>query len=90
MGISSLKCRVLQWNTYPWQYTNPVYLFWGMQVIEMMQVYLQRSGKSAECDLLGTFSTRIRLHQTRQEVILFPLLAFMAQGGVGYRSDLTG
>ncbi|CAN7976596.1 unnamed protein product [Ixodes persulcatus] len=39
-----------------------------MQVIEMMQVYLQRSGKSAECDLLGTFSTRIRLHQTRQEV----------------------
>lgn len=39
-----------------------------MKVIEMLQVYLQRSGKSAESDLLGTFSTRLRLHQTRQEV----------------------
>uniref|UniRef100_A0A224YSC2 Ankyrin repeat domain-containing protein 54 n=1 Tax=Rhipicephalus zambeziensis TaxID=60191 RepID=A0A224YSC2_9ACAR len=39
-----------------------------MNVIEMLQVYLQRSGKPAESDLLGAFSTRLRLHQTRQEV----------------------
>ncbi|XP_077526765.1 ankyrin repeat domain-containing protein 54 [Haemaphysalis longicornis] len=39
-----------------------------IKVIEMLQVYLQRSGKPAESDLLGAFSTRLRLHQTRQEV----------------------
>ncbi|XP_037570925.1 ankyrin repeat domain-containing protein 54 isoform X2 [Dermacentor silvarum] len=31
-----------------------------MNVIEMLQVYLQRSGKPAESDLLGAFSTRLR------------------------------
>ncbi|XP_064478723.1 ankyrin repeat domain-containing protein 54-like [Ornithodoros turicata] len=39
-----------------------------MQVIEMMQVYLQRSGKAMESDLLGAFSTRLQLHRTREEV----------------------
>lgn len=39
-----------------------------IKVIEMLQIYLQRSGKPAESDLLGAFSTRLRLHQTRQEV----------------------
>lgn len=39
-----------------------------LQVIEMMQIYLQRSGKQAAVDLLSSFTSRLHLHQTREEV----------------------
>lgn len=39
-----------------------------LQVIEMMQVYLQRSGKQAAVDLLSSFTSRLHLHQTKAEV----------------------
>lgn len=39
-----------------------------LQVIEMMQIYLQRSGKQAAVDLLTSFTSRLHLHLTREEV----------------------
>ena len=39
-----------------------------LQVLEMMQVYLQRSGKQAAVDLLSSFTSRLQLHQTKEEV----------------------
>jgi len=39
-----------------------------LQVVEMMSVYLQRSGKNAEVELLSAFTNRLHLHQTREEV----------------------
>jgi hypothetical protein len=39
-----------------------------LQVIEMMQVYLQRSGKHAAVDALSSFTSRLHLHQTKAEV----------------------
>ena len=39
-----------------------------LQVIEMMQVYLQRSGKHAAVDMLSSFTSRLHLHQTKEEV----------------------
>jgi hypothetical protein len=39
-----------------------------LQVVEMMQIYLQRSGKTAESDMLSSFSNRLNLHQTKEEV----------------------
>jgi hypothetical protein len=41
-----------------------------LQVVEMMQIYLQRSGKMAESDMLSTFTNRLHLHQTKEEVDL--------------------
>lgn len=41
-----------------------------LQVVEMMQIYLQRSGKIAEVDILSTFTSRFHLHQTKEEVDL--------------------
>lgn len=41
-----------------------------LQVVEMMQIYLQRSGKIAEVDLLSNFTSRFHLHQTKEEVDL--------------------
>lgn len=39
-----------------------------LQVIEMIQIYLQRSGKHAAADALGKFTNRLHSHQTKQEV----------------------
>jgi hypothetical protein len=41
-----------------------------LQVVEMMSVYLQRSGKNAEVELLSAFTNRLHLHQTIEEVRL--------------------
>ncbi|XP_076346093.1 ankyrin repeat domain-containing protein 54-like isoform X2 [Tachypleus tridentatus] len=38
-----------------------------MQVVEMMQVWLERSGNAAELDFLNVFSSRIQSHQTKEE-----------------------
>lgn len=39
-----------------------------MQVVEMMQTYLQRSGKVAEAAVLSNFTHRLHLHQTKEEM----------------------
>ena len=39
-----------------------------LQVIEMIQIYLQRSGKHAAASALGKFTDRLQSHQTKQEV----------------------
>lgn len=39
-----------------------------LQVIEMIQIYLQRSGKHAAADALDKFTNRLHSHQTKQEV----------------------
>jgi hypothetical protein len=39
-----------------------------LQVIEMIQVYLQRSGKQDTYGVLSNFSNRIHQHQTKEEV----------------------
>ncbi|XP_035206531.1 ankyrin repeat domain-containing protein 54-like isoform X2 [Stegodyphus dumicola] len=39
-----------------------------IQVLEMMQVYLQRSGRICEMELIHLFSTRLHHHQTKEEV----------------------
>jgi len=39
-----------------------------LQVVEMMQIYLQRSGKVAELDVLSTFTNRLHLHQSKEEM----------------------
>ena len=41
-----------------------------LQVIEMIQVYLQRSGKHDTFGVLSNFSSRIHQHQTKEEVDL--------------------
>ncbi|XP_054155118.1 ankyrin repeat domain-containing protein 54-like [Oppia nitens] len=39
-----------------------------MQVLEMMSIYWHRSGKNAELELLTTFTNRLHLSQTSEEV----------------------
>lgn len=47
------------------------YHYFIAQVLEMMQVYLQRSGRAGEMDLINAFSNRLQQHQTRAEVSNF-------------------
>ena len=39
-----------------------------LQVIEMISIYLQKSGKQEAVDLLTSFTSRLHLHQTKEEV----------------------
>ena len=65
LNIAQAKLKLLQSNTSTnsYQLKNEV-----LQVVEMMLIYLQRSGKNAEVDLLSAFSSRLNLHQTKEEV----------------------
>lgn len=40
------------------------------QVVEMMLIYLQRSGKNDQANFLSELSSRLHLHQTKEEVCL--------------------
>ena len=65
LNIAQAKLKLLQSNmsTNSYQLKNEV-----LQVVGMMMIYLQRSGKNAEADLLSAFSSRLNLHQTKEEV----------------------
>ncbi|CAG2169912.1 unnamed protein product, partial [Oppiella nova] len=39
-----------------------------LQVLHMMSIYWHRSGKNAELELLTTFTNRLHLSQTTEEV----------------------
>ena len=39
-----------------------------VSVVEMIQTYFQMSGEMAQLDVFSSFSSRLQLHQTKQEV----------------------
>lgn len=67
LHLAQSKLKLLQIDT---QCTSNQLKKEILQVVDMMQIYLQRSGKSTEVDLLSTFSSRLHHHQTREEVDL--------------------
>lgn len=67
LHLAQSKLKLLQIDTH---YSSNQLKKEVLQVIDMMQIYLQRSGKSAEVDLLNSFSSRLHHHQTREEVDL--------------------
>ncbi|GBN67789.1 Ankyrin repeat domain-containing protein 54 [Araneus ventricosus] len=63
--LAQSKLKLLQRNT---EYSSEQLKREVTHVLEMMQVYLQRSGRSGEIDFINTFSNRLHHHQTREEV----------------------
>ncbi|KAF8778212.1 Ankyrin repeat domain-containing protein 54 [Argiope bruennichi] len=63
--LAQSKLKLLQRNT---EYSSEQLKREVTHVLEMMQVYLQRSGRSGEIDFINTFSSRLHHHQTREEV----------------------
>ncbi|GIX99402.1 ankyrin repeat domain-containing protein 54 [Caerostris extrusa] len=63
--LAQSKLKLLQRNT---EYSSAQLKTEVEHVLEMMQVYLQRSGRSVEMDLINSFSNRLHHHQTREEV----------------------
>lgn len=62
--LAQSKLKLLQMNK---EYSSAQLKTEIIHVLEMMQVYLQRSGRCGE-DLINAFSNRLHHHQTREEV----------------------
>ncbi|KAG8196379.1 hypothetical protein JTE90_009595 [Oedothorax gibbosus] len=62
--VAQSKLKLLQRNT---EYSSEQLKREVVHVVEMMQVYLQRSGRAVEMDLMNAFSNRLHHHQTREE-----------------------
>ncbi|XP_054718198.1 ankyrin repeat domain-containing protein 54-like [Uloborus diversus] len=63
--LAQSKLKLLQMNR---EYSSAQLKTEVVHVLEMMQVYLQRSGRDGEVGLLNAFSNRLQHHQTREEV----------------------
>lgn len=63
--LAQSKLKLLQNNS---NYSSNQVKNEVLQIIEMMHVFLQRSGKCEQIDILNIFSSRLQNHQTREEV----------------------
>lgn len=63
--LAQSKLKLLQMNK---EYSSAQLKSEVVHVVEMMQIYLHRSGRTGEVNLLNAFSNRLHHHQTRAEV----------------------